>query len=253
MNSFQECAIVTGGAQGIGKAIARALLGAGYRVTIIDLDEEAGAETVAEYAAEGEIVFAAADIGDARQAKGAIERAANTFGRLDLLVNNAGIFISRPLADLEPEAWRRVIDTNLSGAFHCVKYAAPSLRASRGAVVNIASTRALMSEPHTEAYAASKGGLVALTHALSMSLAPEVRVNCVSPGWIDVSAWKKRSLRSEPALREIDHRQHPAGRVGQPEDVARLVLFLADKNNGFITGQNFVVDGGMTRKMIYAE
>jgi NAD(P)-dependent dehydrogenase (short-subunit alcohol dehydrogenase family) len=119
--------------------------------------------------------------------------------------------------------------------------------------VNLASTRALQSEPGTEAYAASKGGVVALTHALAVSLGPAVRVNSVSPGWIDVSEWKKSSVRRSADLRPIDHAQHPAGRVGSPPDVAALVAFLLGPDAGFITGQNFVIDGGMVRRMIYAE
>jgi NAD(P)-dependent dehydrogenase (short-subunit alcohol dehydrogenase family) len=112
----------------------------------------------------------------------------------------------------------------------------------------IASTRALMSEPNTESYSASKGGLVALTHALAISLGPEVRVNCVSPGWIVVRPEEARKLRRK------DHAQQPVGRVGQPRDVAEMVAVLLDgKRAGFITGTNFIVDGGMTRKMIYEE
>jgi NAD(P)-dependent dehydrogenase (short-subunit alcohol dehydrogenase family) len=133
------------------------------------------------------------------------------------------------------------------------KHAAPHLRRARGAIVNIASTRALQSEPNTEAYSASKGGLVALTHALAVSLGPDVRVNCVSPGWIDVSARRKRSRRKPEALRPEDRAQHPVGRVGTPEDVAELVAFLLSDAAGFITGQDFIADGGMTRKMIYIE
>jgi NAD(P)-dependent dehydrogenase (short-subunit alcohol dehydrogenase family) len=135
-----------------------------------------------------------------------------------------------------------LIGVNLSGAFLAAKYCAPHLRRARGAIVNIASTRALQSEPDTEAYAASKGGLVALTHALAISLGPEVRVNCVSPGWI-----------AKGKLRRKDHAQHPVGRAGRPEDVAALVDFLLSDESGFVTGQNFVIDGGMTRKMIYLE
>jgi NAD(P)-dependent dehydrogenase (short-subunit alcohol dehydrogenase family) len=110
-----------------------------------------------------------------------------------------------------------------------------------------------MTEPNTEAYSASKGGIVALTHALAVLLGPEVRVNCISPGWIDTSAWQKRRGRKRPALSEADHAQHPAGRVGTPEDIASLAAYLASPEAGFITGANFVADGGMTRKMIYVE
>jgi len=122
------------------------------------------------------------------------------------------------------------------------------LRAAKGAIVTIASTRALMSEPDTESYAATKGGLIALTHALAISLGADVRVNCVSPGWIVVRQVEARKLRRK------DHAQRPVGRVGRPQDVAEMVAFLLDaRRSGFVTGANFIVDGGMTRKMIYEE
>jgi NAD(P)-dependent dehydrogenase (short-subunit alcohol dehydrogenase family) len=110
-----------------------------------------------------------------------------------------------------------------------------------------------MSEPGTTAYSASKGGVVALTHSLAASLGPDVRVNCISPGWIEVGDWKKRSARAAPKHSERDRSQHPVGREGAPDDVAALVEYLISPAAGFITGANFVVDGGMTRKMIYAE
>jgi NAD(P)-dependent dehydrogenase (short-subunit alcohol dehydrogenase family) len=134
-----------------------------------------------------------------------------------------------------------------------VKYCAPYLKKNKGSIVNIASTRALQSEANTEAYSASKGGIVALTHALSVSLGPEVRVNCVSPGWIETRDWKKQSKREEVRHTRTDELQHPAGRVGRPDDIASLVDYLCSGEAGFITGANFVVDGGMTRKMIYSE
>lgn len=115
----------------------------------------------------------------------------------------------------------------------------------------MASTRAFQSEPNTEAYSASKGGIVALTHALAVSVAPNVRVNSISPGWIDVSAVRKKSSAHQINLSKEDHEQHPAGRVGNALDIARTILFLLDQRNNFITAQNFVVDGGMTKKMIY--
>jgi NAD(P)-dependent dehydrogenase (short-subunit alcohol dehydrogenase family) len=108
-----------------------------------------------------------------------------------------------------------------------------------------------MSEPDSEAYAASKGGLIALTHALAISLGPQVRVNCISPGWIDVSGWHKEGVAGQESISEADHQQHPVGRVGTPEDVAALALFLGSRESAFVTGQNFVLDGGMIRKMIY--
>jgi NAD(P)-dependent dehydrogenase (short-subunit alcohol dehydrogenase family) len=122
-----------------------------------------------------------------------------------------------------------------------------------GAIVNIASTRAFMSEPNTEAYSASKGGIVALTHAMAISLAPHrIRVNCISPGWIEVRDWKKSGERKAPHHTRADRDQHPVGRVGTPEDIAEACEFLAE-HAGFMTGQTIVIDGGMTVKMIYAE
>ena len=138
--------------------------------------------------------------------------------------------------------WNRRIGVNLTGPYLMAKHCASHLQRRRGAIVNIASTRALQSEPDTEAYAAAKAGLVGLTHALAISLGPEVRANCVSPGWI-----------ARSALRKKDHAQHPVGRAGRGEDIAEIVAYLLSEAAGFVTGQNFVVDGGMTRKMIYVE
>jgi NAD(P)-dependent dehydrogenase (short-subunit alcohol dehydrogenase family) len=164
-------------------------------------------------------------------------------GRLDALVSNAGFMIRKPLRALTLAEWNAVLATNLTATFLLARAAEDLLRAACGSVVTIASTRARQSEADTESYSASKGGLVALTHALAVSLGPDVRVNCVSPGWIHT--------RGEP-LRPEDHAQHPAGRVGRPEDIAALVAWLAGPESGFVTGAEFVSDGGMTRKMIYA-
>jgi NAD(P)-dependent dehydrogenase (short-subunit alcohol dehydrogenase family) len=164
------------------------------------------------------------------------------FGGLDALINNAGIAdpAGGPIERLSLEDWNRKIAVNLTGMFLMTKHCVPHLRRTAGTIVNIASTRALQSEPDTEAYAATKGGVIALTHALAMSLGPRVRVNCISPGWIAKGRLAKR-----------DHAQHPTGRAGRPEDIGEMIAFLLSDAAGFITGQNFVVDGGMTRKMIY--
>jgi NAD(P)-dependent dehydrogenase (short-subunit alcohol dehydrogenase family) len=246
-----KVAIVTGGGQGIGKAIVKKLLDDGWRVIIAEMDEEAGRETLEEYHERGECILIHADISEEAAVKGMIRETTASFRRLDALINNAGIFLNKPLAKINLSEWNRVISVNLTGAFLCAKYSAPQLAMNKGAIVNIASTRAFMSEPDSEAYAASKGGVVALTHSLALTLGSDVRVNCISPGWIDVSGWKKRRTKRPAKLSEFDHKQHPAGRVGRPEDIASLVAYLISSDAGFITGANFIVDGGMTRKMIY--
>jgi NAD(P)-dependent dehydrogenase (short-subunit alcohol dehydrogenase family) len=253
MSLTGKSALVTGGGQGLGKAIALKLLESGMRVAIAEADAEAGGETAAEFKAKGEILFVETDVGREADVKRAVELTEARFGGLDAVVNNAGINIVKPLAELTLDEWHHVIDTNLTSVLLFAKYAAPALKAREGAIVNMASTRALMSEPNTESYSASKGGIVALTHALAVSLAPDIRVNCISPGWIDVSGWKKSSKRKPAKLRKEDHAQHLVGRVGRPEDIASLVAYLIGPDAGFITGANFVVDGGMTRKMIYEE
>ena len=230
----QKAALVTGGAQGIGRATAALLAEHRYRVAVADV--KAGTDSAMR--------FIRCDISREAAVRACVRQVLQRFGRLDALVNNAGIASpgNGPIEKLKLAQWNRRIGVNLSGTFLMTKHAAPHLRRARGAIVNIASTRAVQSEPDTEAYAAAKGGLVALTHALAMSLGPQVRVNCVSPGWIDTKNAK---------LSRADHAQHPVGRVGRAEDVAELVAFLLSDAAGFVTGQNYVLDGGMTRKMIY--
>ncbi len=253
MDYEARVAIVTGGGQGIGKGIARHFVRSGIRAVVAEIDAEAGKETEAEYASFGTIRFFETDVADEAMVTKMIARTMDEFGRIDILVNNAGIAtaVSGPPERLSIEAWNRVLAVNLTGAFLCAKRAASYLRERQGSIVNIASTRALMSEPNTEAYAASKGGIVSLTHALAMSLAPDIRVNCISPGWIEVSEWKKRARAHKANLTRADEEQQPVGRVGSPGDVAALALFLCSPEASYITGANYVVDGGMTRKMIY--
>jgi NAD(P)-dependent dehydrogenase (short-subunit alcohol dehydrogenase family) len=239
-------ALVTGAAHGIGRAIAQRLLNDGYRVGVVDLP---GKGLKRSYAGQARrVVLVEGDVADEATAPHAVAAAIDKFGRLDALVSNAGVMVRKPLRALTLADWRKVLDTNLTATYLLARAAEKPLRASRGAIVTIASTRALMSEPNTLPYSASKGGLVALTHALAVSLGPDVRVNCVSPGWIVVRREEEQKLRRK------DHLQHPAGRVGKPQDIAEMVAFLLDgERSGFVTGANVVVDGGMTRKMIYEE
>jgi NAD(P)-dependent dehydrogenase (short-subunit alcohol dehydrogenase family) len=230
----KKAALVTGGAQGIGRAIAALLAQRGYRVAVADLKAGKG----------GDFLSVRADVSSEPSVRACVRAVVKRFGRLDALVNNAGIAGpgNGPVEKLALREWNRRIGVNLTGPYLMTKHCAPHLRRRGGAIVNIASTRALQSEPESEAYAAAKAGLVGLSHALAVSLGPEVRVNCVSPGWI-----------ARQPVRKKDHAQHPAGRVGRGEDIAEIVAYLLSDAAGFVTGQNFVVDGGMTKKMIYVE
>lgn len=245
--------IVTGGAHGIGLAISQLLLAQGAAVSIFDNDETAIAELddlADRY--DDDLLLVHCNVADEAAVEAGVTQVLQRFAKIDGLVNNAGIANpdSGPVETLALSDWQRWIDVDLTGPFLLAKHCAKHLALNRGAIVNIASTRALQSETNSEAYAAAKGGLLSLTHALAISLADRVRVNAISPGWIVTDDYTKSGQQSTE-LTEKDHRQHPAGRVGQPQDIADLVQFLLSDKAGFITGQNFVVDGGMTKKMVY--
>ncbi len=231
--------IVTGAAHGIGAGIARRLARDGWRVACVDLDAE-GATTLAKDIGGAGI---GCDISSESDVERMVAVARSRLGRIGALVANAGISGFGPMAKTSLESWNRVLATNLTSTFLLARTLDHDLRAAKGAIVTIASTRAHMSEPDTLAYSASKGGLVALTHALALTLAPDVRVNCVSPGWIDTG--------KHGPLKSSDHEQHPAGRVGKPDDIAAATAYLLSEDAGFVTGSELIIDGGMTRKMLY--
>jgi NAD(P)-dependent dehydrogenase (short-subunit alcohol dehydrogenase family) len=232
--------IVTGAGHGIGAAVARALAAEGWQVAGADIDGDGLSAAAASLAGVG----IQCDVGSEVEVERLLALVRTRLGRIDAVVSNAGIGKFAPLANTTLADWNRVLATNLTATFLLAKLAAEDLRRRRGSIVTIASTRAHMSEPDTLAYSASKGGLLALSHALAISLAPDVRVNCISPGWIDTG-------RHGP-LKGSDHAQHPAGRVGRPEDVAAAAVYLLSPAAGFVTGAELIVDGGMTRKMIYS-
>ena len=236
---MMKTAIVTGGGHGIGKGIVRKLLQEKCEVIALDSNMDYLSELKKEYS---QVEILLCDVGNPDEVQKAMERIESLYGKIDYLVNDAGISVFEPIEKLSVEMWNRVLSVNLSSMFYMVKFG-KHLFSEHSAIVNIASTRALMSEPNGEAYGASKGGIVALTHALAISLGPKTRVNCVSPGWIEVNNYEN--------LSEADHAQHPVGKVGKVEDIAETVWFLLSDKATFITGQNIVVDGGMTKKMIY--
>lgn len=246
MDFSNQVVIVTGAGKGIGYAVAKMYASKGAKVVIAEKSLEKGKEAEERIKSEGgEVFFCPTDIRNPQDIIKMIEQSVGTYGRVDILINNAGVSRWKSPYELTVEEWDDILNTNLRSMFLCAREAAKVMKKQgRGSIVNIASTRALMSEPNSEAYAASKGGILALTHALALSFAEDhIQVNAISPGWIETGDYD--------ALKEIDHKQHPAGRVGKPEDVARACLFLTYPDNDFITGDNIVIDGGMTRKMIY--
>ncbi|WP_221566823.1 glucose 1-dehydrogenase [Alkalihalobacillus sp. TS-13] len=247
MSFKNKVVIVTGAANGIGRAIAKEYARNGAKLVLADLDETQGKHVLNEIIKEGsEAFFLKTDVRNETDIISLINQTKSEVGPVDILINNAGISQFKSPYELTVDEWDDIINTNLRSVFLCSREAAKHMRENEGggAIVNIASTRASMSEPNSEAYAASKGGIVSITHALSASFTSDrITVNAISPGWIETGKYEE--------LREIDHEQHLSKRVGKPEDIARACLYLTDEKNDFVTGANLVIDGGMTRKMIY--
>lgn len=246
-------ALVTGGAEGIGACTVQKLAESGYYVFFCDISDDRGTARQKYFADSGlHTEFVTCDISDPDAVRGMAGMIRKKSGSLDLIVNNAGIADpAMKFPSDNTDSWRSVIDTNLSGSFYTANFLS-DLMPEGSAIVMMSSTRALQSEPDTLAYSASKGGILALTHSLAVTLSSRrIRVNAILPGWIDTSAWKLPPVKS--SLDRLDHEQHPSGRAGRPEDVANLVLFLASGQGEWINGQSIVLDGGMTRRMIYLD
>jgi len=243
---MKRTAIITGAAKGIGRSVATAYATEGFNVVIADIDSNKGTDLY-NHLIKNELdgAFIKCDVSDPDSIDSLVEKTMNRYGQIDVLINNAGISTFTPPKELTVDDWDEILNTNLRSSFLLTRAAAGEMKKTGGgSVVNIASTRALMSEKNSEAYAASKGGLLALTHAMAISYSEDnITVNCISPGWIHTGDYGK--------LRDMDHSQHPSGRVGKPDDIALACLFLTNPENNFINGENLVVDGGMTRKMIY--
>jgi NAD(P)-dependent dehydrogenase (short-subunit alcohol dehydrogenase family) len=225
--------IITGASNGIGKILAKNLRKK-YHVINIDTVEKKLKN----------VEFYKCDLSNKKKLLKTINKIKSKTNTLFALINNAAIFSHKSLEEQTIQEWENILSVNLTAPYILSKEFSPLLKESLGHIINISSTRALMSENGTEAYSASKGGISSLTHALASSLSPDVKVNSISPGWINTDKNFAPSLE--------DNAQHPSGRVGVPLDIVDVVKFLL-KNRGFITGSDFVVDGGMTKKMIYKD
>ena len=238
---------VTGGGHGIGRALVEAFVKEGDQVAFCEIDTARGEAIAAATGAR----FFPLDVCDKEALEGAVKCLLEEWGDLDILINNVGISEFEPITEGSVELFERVINTNLRSAFitsrllalHREKMGAQN---PYGRIINLCSTRYLQSEAGSEAYAASKGGIWSMTHALAVSLAPyHITVNCIAPGWISVD--------EQEILRPEDHAFHLSGRVGRTEDIAHTCLFLCSEKSNFINGQCLTVDGGVTKKMIYPE
>lgn len=236
---------ITGGANGIGKALVQTFRGQGYLVSFCDMNETEGNALSTETNAH----FIPADAGNKNELEDCVKSTLNDWGDIDIIINNVGVGNFKPITELTVEEFGHTLDINLRSAFITSRLLAihrenQQEKNNYGRIINLCSTRYLMSETGTEAYSASKGGIYSLTHALAISLSKyHITVNSISPGWIENYHYDD--------LTETDHLQHPSRRVGKPEDIARMCLFLCDEKNDFINGENIVIDGGMSRKMIY--
>jgi len=258
-----KTAIVTGAANGIGRAVAQALAGAGANVVVCDVLADDGERTVTEInEAGGTAAFARADVSDSGDAEELIAQAVERFGGLDILVNNAGIGggMAR-LHEIDPADFDRVISVNLRGTFLCSKYAIPHFLAQHdGRIVNMASTYGLIGAPGAPAYCASKGAIINLTRQLAVDYGPDgIRINAICPGYIDTQLGRRgpKLSREEFAaatrIRERAAGMQPLGRQGQPSEVGEVALFLASDASSFMTGSIVTVDGGCVTTFNYGE
>jgi len=232
--------MITGGAQGIGAAMAARFIDEGARVAILDKNPEALAGTAARLPSLATTIRA--DVSAAGEVAAAFAEIDRLWGGLDVLVNNAGISIRHRFLDITQEEWRRVVQTNLDGVFYVAREAARRMMSGNGGVIlNMGSTNGIMGYHHYADYNASKAGVIELTRSMALELAPQVRVNCVCPGYI---LTPMQAAEYTPEMLRAFQAKIPLDRLGKPEDVAALFAFLASDEAAFITGQTFVIDGG---------
>lgn len=250
MNLHDKVALVTGAAKGIGKGCALVLAQHGVRVVVADVDESAGSATAAEIRSLGvACLFARCDVSKPEEVEALTASAVESFGRLDILINNAGYHISKSVEHTSEQEWDYILETNLKSVFLCSKYAIPHLRKSKGTIVNMSSMVGLVGQSNAGAYSASKGGIIAMTKGMALDLAADgIRVNCICPGWVEtplVEDWFRQQADPQAARKHI-FGLHALGRISTVEEIGRVALFLCSEESSFVTGVALPVEGGVT-------
>lgn len=249
MDFTDKRVLVTGSTRGIGRATARAFVDLGARVAVNGRSAAAVNDAIGAWGNRERLFPAPGDIGSVAGCVDVVRSAIEAFGGLDVLVNNAGVANGGPISEVDETEWDRILDTNLKGTFFTSQAALDALRDSGGNIVNVASDAGLMGSPQIVVYCASKGGVVNMTRAMALELAPEIRVNCVCPGYVDTDMVRRDyiELSEDPAAveREIVDGM-PLGRMASPEEVARAIIYLASEDARFVTGAALQIDGGTT-------
>jgi hypothetical protein len=253
MTFENKVAIVTGAAKGIGWGTAKVLSQKGAKVVVVDWDEENGKRTAADINREGgEAIFVKCDVSNEEQVRAMIAQTIDSFGQIDILVNNAGVGVYKSILDATSEDWDHCLAVNLKGVFLCSKYAIPYMqKLGKGAIVNISSVHSHATVNGVGPYAASKGGITALTRNMAIDYGPTIRVNSIAPGWVITPLIQSIfDAYDDPAeQRRLVEERQVMRRIGQPEDVGYAVAFLASDEAAFITGAQLFVDGGLTAQL----
>ena len=249
MDFTDKRVLVTGGSRGIGFAVAKDFVDAGARVAVNGKGGQSVSAAIERLGGGDCVVAAPGDIGTVPGCESVVKTANDAFGGLDILVNSAGIGAGRSIEDSDEAMWDAHLDVNLKGTFFCCRAALPALRRSNGNIVNIASDAGLMGVPGITVYCASKGGVVNMTRAMALEVAPEVRVNCVCPGYVDTDMIRRDHIdkKDDPAAAEqrmIDYA--PMKRIATPVEISQAVLYLASFEARFLTGASLAIDGGST-------
>ena len=248
MKLQDRVAVITGSASGIGRASAKEFAKEGARVVVADINMAGAEETVKQIEAAGGVALPVkTDVAAAESVKALVEQTLHSFGRINVLFNNAAVQVNKTVEDTTVEEWNREIAINLGGVFLCSKLFMPHLRSTKGCIVNMASVNGFFVEPMCAGYCATKGAIIALTKAMAIDHGKDgIRVNCICPGYIDAGlAWEYFEVQPNPAAaRAAAGKLHALGRVGQPEEVGRLAVFLASDDASFMTGSAVTVSGG---------